>query len=62
MGWLLEKLSLLDPEISPEKILRLQFQVTNSEDELVATWLTAEALQYSWASRQSRRPIQIHNM
>ena len=51
-----------NPEISPEKIVRLQFQSYNVEDSLVITWLIAEAMQYAWARRQNNQNLSLDNL
>ena len=61
-GWLLAKIRTIDPQISPDDLTRLQFEVFNEEDGLIATWLIAEALAYAWSRRQNDRPILIEEM
>ena len=61
-GWLLVKIRTFDPQISPDDLTRLQFEVANEEEGLIVTWLIAEALAYAWSRRQNDRPIQINEM
>ena len=61
-GWLLAKIRTIDPQISPDDLTRLQFEVFNEEDGLIVTWLIAEALSYAWSRRQNDRPIIIEEM
>ena len=61
-GWLLAKIRTIDPQISPDALTRLQFEVFNEEDGLIVTWLIAEALAYAWSRRQNDRPILIEEM
>ena len=61
-GWLIVKIRTIDPQIVPDDLTRLQFEVANEEDGLIVTWLISEALAYSWSRRQNDRPILINEM
>ena len=61
-SWLLLKIRRFDPQISADKLTRLQFEVFNDEDELLVTWLIAEALAYAWSRRKNDEAILIEDM
>ena len=59
MTWLIDTLSTLDPTIIHNDIIWLQF---TEEHELVATWIVAESLEYSWAKRMSNEMINMDQL
>ena len=61
MSWLVSVISLMDPNITPEKIISLQIEPTNETNELACVWLISESLQYIWAKRKMKAAIDIQD-
>ena len=55
-GWLLSKIAVHDPSVTPSKLLRLEFEAEPSL-EMPLVWITAQTLLYMWAVRCSGKIV-----
>ena len=55
---LLNAIRPYDPAVTPEKLLRLEFEATE-DMEMPIVWFTAQVLLYSWGVRLSGRVVDL---
>ena len=57
--WLTSVVSLMDPTISPMRMLQLQIEPSNKDNIRACVWLVSEGLSYIWAKRKSKEQINM---
>ena len=58
-AWLVETLNNIDPTVTPEGIVMLQFTAADDDTELAAVWIIAATLEVAWARRIGKEIINI---
>ena len=59
MEWMMKVIQSMDPTITKEKSIFLQIEPINKDNTLPCVWIISETLQYIWARRRSREPIDV---
>ena len=52
----------MDPSVTSERIIWLQFDAQSDNDMSAAVWLTAETLAHAWARRRTREQIVLEEL
>ena len=62
MSWIISVVSQMDPNITPSRMITLQFEPTNSDCIRACVWFVSEGMSYIWVKRKAKEPVVMDNL
>ena len=62
MDWILEVINFMDPAATAEKVVTLQIFPLDTNHLIECLWMIGESLQYVWARRKAKLPVDMVRM
>ena len=59
MNWTKELISTIDPTVTFQKMVFLQFEAYDQDSILLAVWITSETMDYTWSRRKNKLATSI---
>jgi hypothetical protein len=54
MAWAKDLVATIDPTVTLQKMVILQFEAFDEDSILVAVWITTETMEYTWSRRKNK--------